>query len=124
MATFRQIDDFSPGKTYKLVRDIAARGDGSTLTEARFTVKALTTLPDSMASIAMVVNTIPTASGGCYNYVDNSMAANFVVGANLSRSMKPNETYYYDIQVTLSSGDIYTVETGRLFTLNTITNLP
>lgn len=124
MATFRNIDDFSPGKTYKLVRDISAQGDGSTLAEARFTVKSSITLPDTSASIAATVTLTPTASGGCYNYDDGSMAANFTISPATTKLMRPNETYYYDIQVTMSTGDIYTIETGKLFTLNTVTNLP
>lgn len=124
MATFRNIDDFSPGKTYKLVRDIGAQGDGSTLSEARFTVKSSITLPDSSASIAARVTLSVTASGGCYNYSDGSMAANFTISPTTTKLMRPNETYYYDIQVTMNTGDIYTIETGKLFTLTTVTNLP
>lgn len=124
MATYRNIDDFSPGKTYKIVRDLDAQADGSAVTQARFTVKSAVTLPDSSASIHAVIDLVPTASGACYNYDDGSMAVNFNISPSTTKLMRPNETYYYDIQVTMDSGDIFTIETGKLFTLNTITNLP
>jgi hypothetical protein len=32
-------------------------------------------------------------------------------------------SYYYDIQIKLVSGEVYTVEVGKLFTLRTVTQV-
>jgi len=124
MVTYRYIEDFAPGKSYRLVRDIDPQADGSALTEAWFTVKSDLALSDAMASFSLHVTQSGTIYGGCYNYTDGAMAVDFTVPYTTSKTMLPNSTYLYDIQVRMDTGSIYTIETGRLFTLNVVTQLP
>lgn len=118
---YRYIDDFSPGKTYKLIRNLDPIGDGSVITDAWFTVKSRLSDSDARAQIAMHIT---VSGGGVVNYPDFSMALNFIVPYIESKDMLPNEVYHYDIQALLNTGDVYTLEEGKLFTTAVVTNLP
>jgi|WetSurSiteA1Bulk_404760.scaffolds.fasta_scaffold13386_3 hypothetical protein len=123
MPTYRYIDDFTPGDTYRVLRQIDAVASGI-VTEAWFTVKTNVTDNDSMAKVNLHITTTPAASGYVVNNLDGTTDLSFIVQPTDSYLMSPLLTFYYDIVVKTSSAEIYTVEEGRLFTTRYIRQVP
>lgn len=122
MASYRYIDDFSIGDTYTLVRILDSTPGNYPVTDAYWTVKPTLTTLDSDAVLAYHITTVPSITGGVVvNNADGSVDIQFVASPNDSSSMISNTTYFYDIQVSLQSGDKYSLETGKLFTQMNVT---
>jgi hypothetical protein len=121
MSTYRNIDDFSPKDTYKLVRTIPSTPDDSSITDAWWTVKEDPTDPDSNAMFSLHITPTESDSGQVFNYTDLTAQLSFIVQPTDSTLMDGVATYYYDIQVKLLNDEVYTIETGKLFTTRTVT---
>lgn len=115
MPAYRYIDDFAIGDTYTLIRTLDSTPNDYPVTDAYWTVKPSLTTLDANAVLAYHV-TQYTTPGAVVNNADGTVDIQFVAAPSDSESMVSNGTYFYDIHVTLSSGDKYALETGKLFT--------
>ena len=122
MSSIRQIYNFPPGDTYSIIRDIDALAYGVP-SEGWFTVKTQTYQNDSQAALQIHVVTSGINGSTLNVYPDGTSQITFYVVAGQSLNMLPNNTYYYDIQIKTSIGEVFTLEEGRLFTTNTVTQL-
>jgi hypothetical protein len=122
MASYRYIDDFNPKDTYKFMRNIPSTPNDELISDAWWTVKTDSVLPDDEAIFSLHITTTLTTSGIIYNYLDLSARLLFTTQPTDSAMMDVLTTYYYDIQVKLANNEVYTVEYGRLFTGNTVTH--
>jgi hypothetical protein len=123
MPTVRYIDDFCLGDNYRLYRTLDIPPDNSPVSEAWWTLKEKTSDPDAVAAMQIHITTSGTSTGAVINNTDGTVLLKF--------TPTPNETtfssdpgiakYYYDIQVLLADGEIYTLEIGKLFLMDTIT---
>lgn len=116
MATYRYIDDYSIGDTYKLIRILDSVPDNQVIVDAYWTVKPTLTTLDANAPIAIHITQDASAAGEITNYEDGSVRLQFIAVPASVGSMEPNETYFYDIHINLYSGEKYVLEQGKLFT--------
>lgn len=123
MPTYRYIDDFTPGDTYRVLRQIDAVASGI-VNEAWFTVKTNVTDNDAMAKVNLHITLTPATAGYVVNNEDGTTDLSFIVQPTASNTMSPSLTYYYDIVVKTSSTEVYTVEEGKLFTTRFIRHVP
>lgn len=125
MATYRIIDDFSIGDTYKLIRDLESVPDEQVITDAFWTVKENIIDSDAAALISIHITQYTTSSGigEITNYEDGSSRLQFIASPSDSLMMDSLSIYYYDIHINLDSGNKYCLETGKLFTDRHVTQL-
>ena len=121
MITYRQIDDFSIGDTYKLTRTTDAYA--STVSAAFLTIKSDLGLADQDAEIAISISETGTANGQVINNVDGTATLNFIIVPTASYMMDRLATYLYDIHLNLTSGEKYQIEQGKLFTTGSVTQV-
>jgi hypothetical protein len=122
MATYRYIDDFNIKDTYKFIRNIPSTPNDETIAEAWWTVKTDITTPDDESMYSLHITPVLTSSGLVNNYADLTARLLFTAQPIDSALMDPLITYYYDIQIKLANDEIYTIESGRLFTGRTVTH--
>ena len=124
MPVYRNIDDFTAGDTYTIIRNLDPLATGAPITDAWFTVKQNLTDNDAMALISSHI----TAAGSQYGYIINSgigaTQITFTVTPALSDTLTTQATYFYDICIVASqTGESYTVEEGKLFTTRYVRQL-
>ena len=126
MAIYRNIDDFTAGNTYAIIRNTTPASNGFDLpSDAWFTVKNNLTDNDSMAVLQVHITTSGTVNGLITINPDNSSVLTFISLVTNSYNMQPLGTFFYDIKIKmLPSGYVYTLETGKLFTTEGVTTLP
>lgn len=123
MPAYRNISDFCPKDTYKLTRNVPSTPNDSPITDAWWTVKNDPELPDDTAIFSLHITPTESPSGIVSNYEDLSGQLAFIAVPDDSAAMTNLTSYYYDIQIKLVSGEVYTVEVGKLFTLRTVTQV-
>jgi hypothetical protein len=119
MASYRYIDDFSVGDTYKLIRTLdPVSSVTEQITDAYWTVKSNVNATDQNAELSVHITETTGVSGigEVTNYPDGSIRLQFIATPEASNSMSQQSTYYYDIHVNLVSGEKYMLESGKLFT--------
>lgn len=115
MSDYRNIDDFSIGDTYKLIRILDSVPDNQVITDAYWTVKPDISAP-SIFQLHITQYTTASGIGEITNYADGTVRLQFIANPSLSNAMNYNTTYYYDIHINLYSGEKYSLELGKLFT--------
>lgn len=126
MANYRIIDDFSIGDTYKLIRNLDSVPDDQVITDAFLTIKSDLAHADQNAEVAIhIIDAALTVDdiGEVTNYEDGSVQIRFIVKPAVSLMMDRLSTYFYDIHVNLASGEKYALESGKLFTGSSVTQL-
>ena len=111
-------DDFGVERT---VSDLVA---GTSCTKAWMTVKTVATDADVNAKFQKVITT--TNVNGVGQIEDNGATTTEVsLRFDCTRSdtilLTPGVAYFYDIQILLSTGEIYTPETGTFTTIQGVT---
>jgi hypothetical protein len=126
MPVYRNIDDFTPGNTYAVIRSVNAPSNGTdSPSEAWLTVKSNLTDNDSMAAMQIHITTSPTSNGVVTVNADRSATLTFVCLISDSTNLTSIGTYLYDIKVKmLPSSYAYTLEAGKFFTTERVTTLP
>jgi hypothetical protein len=126
MATLRIIDDFTAGTTYAVVRTVNAPSNGiDSPSDAWLTVKTNMTDNDAMSQFKIHITASGTGNGLIVVNADRSSTLNFIVNVSDSYNMAPLSTFFYDIKIKmLPTLYVYTLETGKLFTTESVTNLP
>jgi hypothetical protein len=122
MSTYRIIDDFTIGDTYKIIRDIDSAPEGAVITDAYLTVKKSLLDSDALAAFKLHI-TLTGGDGAIYLYDDDSYTLQFVVTPSGSSLMDSNSTYDYDIHVNLNNGEKYSLENGKLLTDRHVTQI-
>ena len=121
MAAYRIISDVIPGDTYKVVRSL----DATPLSDAWFTIKRIPTQNDADAIVfAHIDYTISGLYGRIEDLPDGTTVINFVLAPTLTTNLDSSGAYFYDLKIKTAGGDIYTLETGKLFTGQNITFAP
>lgn len=123
MPYYRYIDDFCIGNTYRLYRYLDSTPGNSPITDAWLTIKESVTDPDSDALIQLHITVSGTSNGAVVIANDLSAQVQFIIlpSDSSSAGFNMNSTYYYDIKIKLQTAEEYTLETGKLFTLNIAT---
>lgn len=106
------------GDQFTLTRRIQAVPIGRTIQRAWLTIKANLTDSDASAIFQKEITTTHTAGQG--QIADDPVASlnrttelRFEITSSDTMAMTADQVYYYDIQIRLDSGDIYTIESGR-----------
>lgn len=120
MAAYRYIDDFSSGDTYILDRYITTLSGYNLISDAWWTVKEATNVSDANAEFSLHVTTSGSTHGQIIKTNDYTQL-HFIASSSDTTPLYGLETYFYDIQVKLSNDYLYTIEVGKLFTYNTVT---
>ena len=123
MPTYRYIDDFCLGDNYRLYRTLDIPPDNSPVSEAWWTLKERTSDPDDTAVMQIHITTSGSSIGAVINNLDGTVLLKFTPTPTQTTfsSDTDNATYFYDIQVQLADGEIYTLEIGKVFLMDTIT---
>jgi len=125
MPTYRIIDDLTPGDSYDIVRDVESLTDVvEAIASAALTIKIENTDPDAYASVRKDITDVYSATHGeLVNNVDGTATLSFTIQPSESINLESFGKYLYDIQVTTASGKKFTLEQGKIFTLQNISHL-
>ena len=93
------------GNVFPLHRYITGMPSSITVSSAKLTLKNLPSDPDGSAIFQLTASIEDSGSSGTATIRFDLSAAN-------TNAMTANTQYYFDIQVTLSSGTILTIESG------------
>jgi len=119
MAAYRYIDDMTSGDNYNLVRLV----ENNTITDAWWTVKEATNVSDANAEFSIHITASGTTNGQISVDEEDVTRLLFIALPADTTTLAGLATYYYDIQVKLSTDEVYTLEVGKIFTYDAVTQL-
>jgi hypothetical protein len=116
MPVYRNIDDFTAGDSYTLIRSMDILNSGALIQDGWLTVKNYTSDNDSMALMNLHITGSGTSNGYINNYPDGTSRLYFTIVPTDSQLLQPLQTYYYDICIRSAADEKFTVEEGKFFT--------